>query len=431
MVKAKLLLALSLLAPTLVGRAQTSPQPINSLNLSSAGVPTNGCEKGQLNTDNSTGDLYTCKDNAWIKQGGGTGAVSSVFGRTGAVTASTNDYSWTQIASKPSTFPPDAHGHIIGDTTGLQTALDGKQATLGFTPENSANKNAASGYAGLSAGSKITASQMSAVLASSDLTNDSALEKTANKNAASGYAGLTSGTKLTAAQGQEVWALSDLTDFTGKSGTGTSGIGITPTSLATNDVLKWSGTDWVNATAAPKATALAATPALCSSGQAPTGVLTNGDATGCTTITGGGSSMTRLTADTGGSATNTLVTTGMTFSLAASTTYTLDCNILFTVSATSAVGLTLGVNGPGTPTQVTLMRLMNTTATAFRLDSTAGATWAAKIGATATTVTSLSSARLTGTIENGTTAGTLDVQYANIGTTGTTVVKRGSFCRLQ
>ena len=120
----------------------------------------------------------------------------------------------------------------------------------------------------------------------------------------------------------------------------------------------------------------------------------------------------------------------MAFTLAASTTYTLHCDILFTVSATSAVGLTLGVTGPGSPAQVTLLRHMNTTATAFRLDSSASAAWGAKIGATATTVTSLSYAHLTGTIENGTTPGTMTVQYANIGTTGTTVVKRGSWCRL-
>lgn len=35
---------------------------------------------------------------------------------------------WTGVSGKPSTFPPDAHAHIIGDVTGLQTALDGKSA---------------------------------------------------------------------------------------------------------------------------------------------------------------------------------------------------------------------------------------------------------------------------------------------------------------
>ena len=35
---------------------------------------------------------------------------------------------WEGLTGKPSTFPPSAHSHAIGDVTGLQTALDGKQA---------------------------------------------------------------------------------------------------------------------------------------------------------------------------------------------------------------------------------------------------------------------------------------------------------------
>jgi hypothetical protein len=34
---------------------------------------------------------------------------------------------WEELAGKPSTFPPSAHAHPIGDVTGLQSALDGKQ----------------------------------------------------------------------------------------------------------------------------------------------------------------------------------------------------------------------------------------------------------------------------------------------------------------
>lgn len=36
--------------------------------------------------------------------------------------------SWSSVSGKPSTFPPEAHSHAIADTTGLQTALDGKAA---------------------------------------------------------------------------------------------------------------------------------------------------------------------------------------------------------------------------------------------------------------------------------------------------------------
>jgi hypothetical protein len=37
--------------------------------------------------------------------------------------------SWNDLTDKPSTFPPSTHTHAIADTTGLETALDGKAAT--------------------------------------------------------------------------------------------------------------------------------------------------------------------------------------------------------------------------------------------------------------------------------------------------------------
>jgi len=43
--------------------------------------------------------------------------------------------------------------------TYVDTGLSGKQNSLGFTPENAANKNAVSGYAGLDSSSKLTGSQ--------------------------------------------------------------------------------------------------------------------------------------------------------------------------------------------------------------------------------------------------------------------------------
>jgi hypothetical protein len=38
------------------------------------------------------------------------------------------DGSWASLTGKPLTFTPSAHTHVITDVTGLQTALDGKQA---------------------------------------------------------------------------------------------------------------------------------------------------------------------------------------------------------------------------------------------------------------------------------------------------------------
>lgn len=51
-----------------------------------------------------------------------------------------------------------AHTHPESEVTNLVSDLAGKQASLGFTPENSANKNASSGYAGLTS-SKLAFSQ--------------------------------------------------------------------------------------------------------------------------------------------------------------------------------------------------------------------------------------------------------------------------------
>lgn len=105
------------------------------------------------------------------------------------------------------------------------------------------------------------------------------MEYQANKNAASGYAGLTAGTKLNAAQGQEVWSSADLTDFADKSGTGTTIMGATFTSLAANDIPKWNGTNWVNSASAAKADALTNDPSDCGSNQYATAIAANGNLT--------------------------------------------------------------------------------------------------------------------------------------------------------
>lgn len=78
--------------------------------------------------------------------GGGGGAVSSVNGKTGAVTLSAADVSalpstytppapsWGDVTGKPSTFTPSAHTHAVADVTGLQAALDGKQPAGSYAP---------------------------------------------------------------------------------------------------------------------------------------------------------------------------------------------------------------------------------------------------------------------------------------------------------
>ena len=152
--------------------------------------------------------------------------------------------------------------------------------------ELTGNKNVANGYAGLDAAAKIALSQLPGHTHSeADVTNLvadlAAKESAANKNQPSGYAGLDASSKLAASQMQEVMGVAGLSDFASKSGTGTAAIGATPTALAADDMLRWSGTDWVNAAAAPKAIALAANGGNCPAGNAPLGVDASGAAESC------------------------------------------------------------------------------------------------------------------------------------------------------
>lgn len=59
--------------------------------------------------------FYCTASNVWTQQGGA-GAIASVFGRTGAVTAQSGDYSYSQISSTPVALPPN--GAASGDLSG-------------------------------------------------------------------------------------------------------------------------------------------------------------------------------------------------------------------------------------------------------------------------------------------------------------------------
>lgn len=57
--------------------------------------------------------------------------------------------SWSSIAGKPSQFPPEAHTQAISTVTGLQSALDGKQAAGSYAAAT--HSHAISGVTGLQA----------------------------------------------------------------------------------------------------------------------------------------------------------------------------------------------------------------------------------------------------------------------------------------
>lgn len=78
------------------------------------GVPTGNCNSRQLALNMSNGSLYTCvgaglgTNGTWqLVAGAGGGAVSSVFGRTGAVAALSGDYTVGQVTGAAPLISPD------------------------------------------------------------------------------------------------------------------------------------------------------------------------------------------------------------------------------------------------------------------------------------------------------------------------------------
>jgi hypothetical protein len=135
-----------------------------------------------------------------------------------------------------------------------------------------------------------------------------------------------------------------------------------------------------------------------------------------------------LTADYGTtSSSTTLINAGtLSFPIAANETGHLDCEVYFT--NTSGGGLELAVNGPGTPTQVTARSSIFSAANTSNMNISQGAAWAVALGSTTSTVTTIQPAHLYATIENGSTAGTLNLQFGDVNTTGPTTLKRDSWC---
>lgn len=80
--------------------------------------------------------------------------VTSVAGRTGAVSLGKGDVGLANVDNTADTDKPIS--------TAVQTALNAKQASLGFTPENVANKGVSNGYASLGSDGKIPLSQLPA-----------------------------------------------------------------------------------------------------------------------------------------------------------------------------------------------------------------------------------------------------------------------------
>jgi hypothetical protein len=118
--------------------------------------------------------------------------------------------------------------------------------------------------------------------------------------------------------------------------------------------------------------------------------------------------------------------TGLTFSVAANTSYLLECEIIYQSTA-AGTGIAFGVNGPATPTSVQIFTQIMTTATAQVVgNQNAYDTGTATASATANTNLR---GRLVCILDNGNNSGTLAVRFAS--ETGTAVsVRVGSVARL-
>jgi hypothetical protein len=140
------------------------------------------------------------------------------------------------------------------------------------------------------------------------------------------------------------------------------------------------------------------------------------------------SAYTMLAADyaTTSSTTALINASTLSFPIAANQTGHLDCEVYFT--NTSGGGLALAVNGPGTPTEITARSSIFSAANTSNMAISQGTSWAVALGTATSTVTTIQPAHIYATIENGTTAGTLALQFADVNTTGPTTIKRDSWC---
>ena len=128
----------------------------------------------------------------------------------------------------------------------------GVQATLGFTPENSANRGAANGYAPLNSGATVPLQNLPLIPYAQTTGTQAMLgytaENSANKGAASGYAGLDTTAHLTAGQ---MPALMGDVSSSGVAATvkGLQGRAVASTAPVSNQVLQWNGSQWAPADA--------------------------------------------------------------------------------------------------------------------------------------------------------------------------------------
>lgn len=117
--------------------------------------------------------------------------------------------------------------------------------------------------------------------------------------------------------------------------------------------------------------------------------------------------------------------TGLNFAVAASSSYTMRCDLYYQGSASTA-GLDITITGPASPTSVFYSYDEDATATSLQ-DSVASSFGTKLTGNTTVTSTTNFHATVTMGLRNGSNAGTVQVQGSATGA-GTVTVQPGSFC---
>jgi hypothetical protein len=163
-----------------------------------------------------------------------------------------------------------------------------------------------------------------------------------------------------------------------------------------------------------------------SAGQYVNGIDTDGSLLYGTPSGGGGSSISAVELSSDWTTTNNSSLqdiTGLSFSMAANTSYLVQAYVIYTTSA-SATGSEIGASGPASPTRVNLQGYTANTAAA---ESNAVVSAFGTIIANANGSTSDRPARVMGIVRNGANAGTFQLQAkVETGISGTLTIKTGT-----